>query len=84
MFETLNTIASFLIALGVLVFVHELGHFAVAKWSGIKVERFSLGYPPKMIGFTYGETEYCISWVPFGDYVKVAGMDDVGNEETSF
>ena len=83
MFETLNTIASFLIALGVLVFVHELGHFAVAKWSGIKVERFSLGYPPKMIGFTYGETEYCISWVPFGGYVKVAGMADVGNEETS-
>ena len=83
MFETLNTIASFIIALGVLVFVHELGHFAVAKWAGIKVERFSVGYPPKIFGFTYGETEYCISWVPFGGYVKVAGMADVGNEETS-
>ena len=83
MFETLNTIASFLIALGVLVFVHELGHFAVAKWAGIKVERFSVGYPPKIFGFTYGETEYCISWVPFSGYVKVAGMADVGNEETS-
>ncbi len=52
MFETLNTIASFIIALGVLVFVHELGHFAVAKWAGIKVERFSVGYPPKIFGFT--------------------------------
>ncbi|HIG54612.1 MAG TPA: RIP metalloprotease RseP [Candidatus Latescibacteria bacterium] len=83
MFDTLNTIASFLIALGVLVFVHELGHFLVAKWSGIKVERFSLGYPPKMIGFTYGETEYCLSWIPFGGYVKVAGMADVGNEEST-
>ena len=83
MFDTLNTIASFLIALGVLVFVHELGHFLVAKWSGIKVERFSLGYPPKMIGFTYGETEYCLSWIPFGGYVKVAGMADVGNEEAT-
>ena len=83
MLETLNTFASFLIALGVLVFVHELGHFLVAKWSGIKVERFSLGYPPKMIGFTYGETEYCLSWIPFGGYVKVAGMADVGNEETT-
>ncbi|MBT7588913.1 MAG: RIP metalloprotease RseP [Gemmatimonadetes bacterium] len=83
MFDTLNTIASFLIALGVLVFVHELGHFLVAKWSGIKVERFSLGYPPKMIGFTYGETEYCLSWVPFGGYVKVAGMADVGNEDAT-
>jgi regulator of sigma E protease len=83
MLDTLNTIASFLIALGVLVFVHELGHFLVAKWSGIRVERFSLGYPPKMVGFTYGETEYCISWIPFGGYVKVAGMADVGNEETT-
>ena len=82
MLDTLSYIGPFLIALGVLVFVHELGHFLVAKWSGIKVERFSLGYPPKMIGFTYGETEYCISWIPFGGYVKVAGMADVGNEET--
>ncbi len=83
MFDTLTTIASFLLALGVLVFVHELGHFLVAKWAGIRVERFSLGYPPKMIGFTRGETEYCISWIPFGGYVKVAGMADVGSEETT-
>ncbi|MCY4605417.1 MAG: RIP metalloprotease RseP [Gemmatimonadetes bacterium] len=83
MIDTLTTIASFLIALGVLVFVHELGHFLVAKWAGIRVERFSLGYPPKMIGFTRGETEYCISWIPFGGYVKVAGMADVGTEETT-
>ena len=83
MLDTLTTIASFLIALGVLVFVHELGHFLIAKWAGIRVERFSLGYPPKMIGFTRGETEYCISWIPFGGYVKVAGMADVGTEETT-
>lgn len=83
MLDTLTTIASFILALGVLVFVHELGHFLVAKWAGIRVERFSLGFPPKMIGFTYGETEYCISWVPFGGYVKVAGMADVGTEETT-
>lgn len=79
----ITTILSFIIALGVLVFVHELGHFLVAKWSGIRVERFSLGYPPKMIGFTYGETEYCLSWIPFGGYVKVAGMADVGSEEST-
>ena len=42
-----------------------------------------MGYPPKMIGFTRGETEYCISWIPFGGYVKVAGMADVGTEETT-
>lgn len=77
------TVGYFLIALGVLVFVHELGHFLVAKRAGIRVERFSLGYPPKMMGFQWGETEYCISWVPFGGYVKVAGMADVGEEEAS-
>ena len=79
----ITSILSFLLALGILVFVHELGHFLVAKWSGIRVERFSLGYPPKMIGFQYGETEYCLSWIPFGGYVKVAGMADVGSEESS-
>lgn len=75
------TLLSFIFVLGVLVFIHELGHFMVAKWAGIRVERFSLGYPPKMVGVTVGETEYCISWVPLGGYVKVAGMADVGMEE---
>ena len=83
MLDFLSTMVSFIIALGILVFVHELGHFLVAKKAGIRVERFSLGYPPKMIGFTYGETEYCISWVPFGGYVKVAGMADVGAEDAT-
>jgi regulator of sigma E protease len=83
MLDFLSTMVSFIIALGILVFVHELGHFLVAKRAGIRVERFSLGYPPKMIGFTWGETEYCISWVPFGGYVKVAGMADVGAEDAT-
>lgn len=78
----ISSLFYFLIALGVLVFVHELGHFLVAKWAGIRVERFSLGYPPKMIGFTWGETEYCLSWIPFGGYVKVTGLADVGAEES--
>jgi len=68
------------VALGILIFVHELGHFMVAKRAGIRVERFSLGYPPKMLGITWGDTEYCISWIPFGGYVKVAGMADVGED----
>jgi len=79
--DLLITSLSFIFVLGVLVFVHELGHFLVAKRAGIRVERFSLGYPPKLIGVTVGETEYCISWVPLGGYVKVAGMADVGVEE---
>jgi len=68
--------------LGVLVFVHELGHFLVAKKCGMKVEQFSLGYPPKAFGVTYGETEYLISWLPLGGYVKIAGMSDFGKAES--
>jgi len=67
------TLLSFIFVLGVLVFIHELGHFAVAKLLGIKVERFSLGFPPKLLGKRIGETEYCISWIPLGGYVRMAG-----------
>ena len=79
--EFIETMVSFIFVLGVLVFVHELGHFLVAKKSGIRVEQFSLGFPPKAFGITVGETEYCISWLPLGGYVKVAGMSDFGNED---
>lgn len=71
----MTTIVATIFVLGILIFFHELGHFLVAKRSGIRVERFSLGFPPKMIGKTIGETEYCISWVPLGGYVKMAGED---------
>ena len=71
----------FICVLGILVFVHELGHFLVAKKSGMKVEEFSLGFPPKAVSVKVGETEYCLSWVPLGGYVKVAGMADFGSEE---
>jgi len=66
-------ILAFIFVLGLLIFVHELGHFMLAKASGIRVETFSLGFPPKMIGFRKGDTEYCISWIPLGGYVKMAG-----------
>ena len=75
-------ILSFVFVLGILVFVHELGHFLVAKKAGIRVDQFSLGYPPKAIGIKVGETEYCLSWLPLGGYVKVAGMADFGSEES--
>ncbi len=67
------TLLATVIVLGVLVFVHELGHFMVAKWSGIKVLSFSLGLGPKMFGIKRGDTDYIISWIPFGGYVKMAG-----------
>ncbi|MFH2054795.1 MAG: RIP metalloprotease RseP [bacterium] len=66
-------IISFVAVLGVLIFVHEFGHFIVAKLVGIRVEQFSLGFPPKMIGFTRGDTEYRLGWIPLGGYVKMAG-----------
>ena len=62
--------------LGVLIFVHELGHFMAAKAVGIEVPRFSIGLGPKMVGFRRGETEYVLSWLPLGGYVKMAGMAD--------
>ena len=59
--------------LGVLILIHELGHFMVAKAVDIRVPRFSMGLGPKLIGFRWGETEYCLSAIPFGGYVKMAG-----------
>ncbi len=67
------TVISFVIVLGVLVFIHEFGHFCVAKLSDIKVEKFSLGFGPKLIGFKKGETEYMLSLLPLGGYVKMIG-----------
>ena len=70
------TILATFVVLGVLIFVHELGHFMAAKSVGIEVQRFSIGLGPTMFGFRRGETEYVISWVPLGGYVKMGGMDD--------
>ncbi len=67
------TVISFVIVLGVLIFIHELGHFAIAKMSNIKVEKFSLGFGPKLLGFKKGETEYMLSLLPLGGYVKMIG-----------
>ena len=66
-------IVYFIILVGVLIFVHELGHFAWAKFFGVKVLRFSLGFGPKLVGFRKGETEYVIAAVPLGGYVKMLG-----------
>lgn len=66
-------LVSTIVVLGVLIFVHELGHFSMAKILGVKVERFSLGFPPKMVGKKIGETEYLLSWIPLGGYVRMFG-----------
>ena len=71
--SSLNTIAAFLFVLGVLVFVHELGHFLAARRLGVRVLTFSLGFGPKLLKTKRGDTEYCISLIPLGGYVKMAG-----------
>jgi regulator of sigma E protease len=69
----MTTILAFAFVLGVLVFFHEAGHFLTAKWVGVRVRVFSLGFPPKLIGRTWGDTEYRIGLLPIGGYVKMAG-----------
>ncbi len=59
--------------LGLVIFVHELGHFLMAKWRGVRVLTFSLGFGPKLVGVSRGGTEYRLSWIPLGGYVQMAG-----------
>lgn len=66
----------FLVVLGVLVAFHELGHFLAARWVGVKVLKFSLGFGPKILGRQVGETEYLLSAIPLGGYVKLFGEDE--------
>jgi regulator of sigma E protease len=67
------TLLYFLIVIGILVFVHEFGHFIMAKRAGVRVEKFSLGMGPKLVGYKKGGTDYIISALPLGGYVKMAG-----------
>jgi regulator of sigma E protease len=69
----LTTLLAFAFVLGVLIFVHELGHFVMARRVGVRVLKFSLGFGPRLVGFKRGDTEYVISAIPLGGYVKMAG-----------
>lgn len=72
----LTTLIVFIFILGLLIFVHELGHFIAAKRAGIKVEEFAFGFPPRLFAIKRGETEYAINWLPFGGYVRMLGEND--------
>jgi len=69
------------ILLGIVIFVHELGHFLAAKWRGVTVLKFSLGMGPELAGFTRNGTRYCLSWIPLGGFVQMAGdqLNDDGS-----
>lgn len=74
--ETLIMVAQLILGLSILVGLHELGHLLTAKMFGMRVEKFSIGFPPKIIGFKWGETEYSIGAIPLGGFVKISGMVD--------
>ncbi len=72
---SLSAIVTFLIVLGVLVFVHEFGHYIVARLCGVQVQTFSLGFGPRLFSRKWGPTEYCVSIIPLGGYVRLLGDD---------
>ena len=72
------------LGLGFVIFIHELGHFLLAKWNGVKVEKFSIGFGPTIFGFRRGETEYVLAAIPLGGFVKMLGegAEDEQNKST--
>jgi regulator of sigma E protease len=68
--------AIFIVVIGVLILIHELGHFLVARWTGVGVERFSIGFGPVLLRWRGKETEYCLSAIPMGGYVKMVGEEN--------
>src|SRR3989344_4250218 len=76
----------FIIVLSVIIFVHELGHFVMAKRAGMKVEEFGFGFPPRIWGYKPkdSETVYSINWIPFGGFVKILGEDGNSDDNRSF
>jgi regulator of sigma E protease len=72
----------FIIILSFLVFIHELGHFLAAKWAGVTVHEFGIGYPPKAIKlFSWRGTDFTFNWIPFGGFVRMAGEDEYQEEK---
>ena len=71
----MTTLVSFVLVIGILILIHEFGHFMVARWCGVGVERFSIGFGPVLVRWRGKETEYCLSAVPMGGYVKMVGEE---------
>jgi regulator of sigma E protease len=70
-----TTVVAFVVVIGILILIHELGHFFVARWTGVGVERFSIGFGPVLFRWRGKETEYCLSAIPMGGYVKMVGEE---------
>lgn len=82
--STIQTILTFLAVLSLLVFVHELGHFVVAKRAGIEVQEFGFGYPPRLLGIRRGETLYSLNALPLGGFVKMLGENAPAGHPRAF
>lgn len=72
----LLTLVTFIATILFIVTIHEFGHFLAARLTGMRVRRFSIGFPPKIFSWRRGDTEYSLSWIPLGGYVQIAGMVD--------
>ena len=83
MIDFLGKSLSFVVVIGVLIFIHELGHFLLARLFGMGVRTFSLGFGPRILGFTSGQTEYRVSAVPLGGYVQLVAQDSEDDETTA-
>src|ERR1700744_3041930 len=81
MHQFLVSTVAFIVLVGVMVVVHEFGHFAVAKLFGVRVEAFSLGFGPRLFGFKYGDTDYKVCLLPLGGFVKMTGESPEQNLE---
>ena len=71
--DFLISLIAVVVILGFMILIHEFGHYAVAKWLGVRVEVFSIGFGKRLLGFRKGETDYRISAIPLGGYVKMSG-----------
>lgn len=80
-----TSIVLLILVLALIVFMHELGHFMVAKWCGIRVDEFGLGFPPRAIKlFSRNGTDYTLNWIPFGGFVKIYGEDSLDKDDPDF
>src|SRR5207248_9477893 len=73
MSDFLTSLIAVVAVLGFMILIHEFGHYAVAKWLGVRVEQFAIGFGKRLVGFRKGETDYRINAIPLGGYVKMSG-----------
>src|SRR6202161_1219471 len=87
MSDFLTSLIAVVAVLGFMILIHEFGHYAVAKWLGVRVEQFAIGFGKRLVGFRRGETDYRINILPLGGYVKMSGenpMDSRSDDPGEF